>query len=668
MPAAELGTTLIHEHVFVGHPELDLNLPHPEWREDDAIETAVAGFERLWALGVRTVVDLTVPGLGRDVARVGRVAERTRVQLVASTGLLHAPTCCRRTSTPTGRAGWSAGRIPCSSSSSATSRKGIAGTERAGGHAQGRHGSSRASRPTYAGSWRPRRPRTGGPVCPITTHTHAPSRNGRDQLRFFLERGVSPDRLVIGHCGDSEDLDYLRELMDAGATIGMDRFGMEHVLPDDARLSTVLTLLQGGYADRMVLSQDAAFFSRVTPPSWRAAHAPHWTMENIAPADPPAAPRTAARPTTRSTSCWSSTRPGSCRPRRRASEERPLVRTSIATVCLSGTLVEKLHACAAAGFDGVEVFEPDLVASPASPEEVVALAGRLGLSLDLYQPFRDAEGVTDDEFESVLHRARAKFQLMQRLGIDTMLVCSNVGTATIDDDAVSAAQLRRLGEEAEGHGVRLAYEALAWGRFVDDYRRAWRIVELADHPAVGVCLDSFHILSRGHDPAEIEQIPGDRIFFLQLADAPALTMDVLSWSRHYRLFPGEGAFDLRAFVGHVLAAGYTGPLSLEVFNDVFRQTDVRRTARPGQALTDLAGGPGRAPRGLRGSCRPAHPAARHRATRRVRLRGGQGRGHRGDRRPPAPARLHLPGPPPHQAGATVDPGTGPGRVQRGTGP
>ncbi len=254
------------------------------------------------------------------------------------------------------------------------------------------------------------------------------------------------------------------------------------------------------------------------------------------------------------------------------------MRTSIATVCLSGTLVEKLHAAAAAGFDGVEVFEPDLVASPGSPEELVALARRLGLSLDLYQPFRDAEGVTDDVFEAVLHRARAKFRLMQRLHIDTMLVCSNVATATVDDDAVSAAQLRRLGEEAEAYGVRLAYEALAWGRFVDDYRRAWRIVELAGHPAVGVCLDSFHILSRGHDPAEIEQMPGDRIFFLQLADAPALSMDVLSWSRHHRLFPGEGAFDLTAFVGHVLAAGYTGPLSLEVFNDVFRQTDVRRTA------------------------------------------------------------------------------------------
>ena len=270
------------------------------------------------------------------------------------------------------------------------------------------------------------------------------------------------------------------------------------------------------------------------------------------------------------------------------------MRTSIATVCLSGTLTEKLHAAAGAGFDGVELFEPDLVASPASPQEVVALAAKLGLTLDLYQPFRDAEGVDEEEFQRVLRRARAKFDLMGRLGIDTMLVCSNVGTATIDDDEVSAGQLRRLGDEAAGHGIRLAFEALAWGRYVDDYRRAWRIVELADHDAVGVCLDSFHILSRGHDPAAIEGIPGSKIFFLQLADAPALTMDVLSWSRHHRLFPGEGTFDLGAFVGHVLTAGYTGPLSLEVFNDVFRQTDVVRTARQARRsltwLEDLVAG------------------------------------------------------------------------------
>lgn len=254
------------------------------------------------------------------------------------------------------------------------------------------------------------------------------------------------------------------------------------------------------------------------------------------------------------------------------------MKTSIATVCLSGSLRDKLAAASAAGFDGVEVFEPDLVAAPESPEEIRALADRLSLTLDLYQPMRDVEGVDEAEFARVLHRAEAKFALMQRLGMDLVLCCSNVATATVDDDGHSAAQLRALGDVAARYGVRIAFEALAWGRYIDDYRRAWRVVELADHPAVGVCLDSFHVLSRGHDPMEIERIPAEKIFFLQLADAPALSMDVLSWSRHHRLFPGEGAFDLVGFVAHVLRAGYRGPLSLEVFNDTFRQTDTARTA------------------------------------------------------------------------------------------
>ena len=254
------------------------------------------------------------------------------------------------------------------------------------------------------------------------------------------------------------------------------------------------------------------------------------------------------------------------------------MKTSIATVSLSGSLVEKLHACAAAGFDGVEIFEPDLIAGDHSPEEIRALARRLGLSLDLYQPLRDLEGVDDITFADNLRRAAATFATAERLGISTVLVCSNVATATVDSDQVSADQLRRIGELAQSRGVRIAFEALAWGRFINDYRRAWRVVELADHPAVGVCLDSFHVLSRGHDPSAIADIPSEKIFYLQLADAPALSMDVLSWSRHHRLFPGEGSFDLTRFVTCVLAAGYDGPLSLEVFNDTFRQTDPGHTA------------------------------------------------------------------------------------------
>jgi 4-hydroxyphenylpyruvate dioxygenase len=254
------------------------------------------------------------------------------------------------------------------------------------------------------------------------------------------------------------------------------------------------------------------------------------------------------------------------------------MRRSIATVCLSGTLDEKLEAASAAGFDGVEIFEPDLLSSPLRPSEVRESAEALGLSIDLYQPFRDFEAVSPAQLKRNLRRAEAKFDLMEQLGADTILVCSNVSADAIDDDALAAEQLRTLAERADERGLMIAYEALAWGRHVSEYDHAWRIVEAADHPALGTCLDSFHILSRGTDLAAIDAIPGEKIFFLQLADAPYLTMDVLQWSRHYRCFPGQGALDVAALVDRVLAAGYAGPLSLEVFNDVFRQADPGRTA------------------------------------------------------------------------------------------
>ena len=254
------------------------------------------------------------------------------------------------------------------------------------------------------------------------------------------------------------------------------------------------------------------------------------------------------------------------------------MRRSIATVSLSGTLEDKLAAAAGAGFDGVELFENDLIASPLAPAEVRRRAEALGLAIELYQPFRDFEAVPAAVLARNLRRAERKLDVMEELGARTMLVCSSVSPGAVDDDALAAAQLAELAERAAERGMRIAYEALAWGRHVREYDHAWRIVAAADHPALGVGLDSFHILSRRADPAGIRAIPGERIFFLQLADAPRLGMDVLQWSRHYRCFPGQGGFDLAAFVGHVLAAGYRGPLSLEVFNDVFRQADPDRTA------------------------------------------------------------------------------------------
>ncbi|MFD5801021.1 bifunctional sugar phosphate isomerase/epimerase/4-hydroxyphenylpyruvate dioxygenase family protein [Streptomyces sp. NPDC127020] len=257
------------------------------------------------------------------------------------------------------------------------------------------------------------------------------------------------------------------------------------------------------------------------------------------------------------------------------------MRTSIATVSLSGSLTEKLTAASRAGFDGVEIFENDLLASPLTPEEIRARCADLGLTIDLYQPMRDVEALPEEEFARALRRARHKFELMNRLGTDTVLVCSSVSPHAVDDDDLAAGQLSRLAGLAGEHGVRVAYEALAWGRHVSTWDHAWRVVRRADHPALGTCLDSFHILSRASDPKDlegIEDIPGDKIFFLQLADAPLLAMDVLQWSRHYRCFPGQGGFDVAGLLRHVLRAGYTGPLSLEVFNDVFRQSEAGPTA------------------------------------------------------------------------------------------
>jgi 4-hydroxyphenylpyruvate dioxygenase len=254
------------------------------------------------------------------------------------------------------------------------------------------------------------------------------------------------------------------------------------------------------------------------------------------------------------------------------------MRTSIATISLSGSLDQKLRAAARAGFDAVEVFEPDLIASPLSPGEVRRLAEELGLDVAMYQPFRDFEGVGPAQLERNLRRAHHKFEVMEQLGAGTLLVCSNVAPDAVDDPELAARQLSRLADDAADHGICIAYEALAWGTHVNDYRDAWRIVELAGHPSLGTCLDSFHILSRGSDLSEIAEIPREKIYFVQLADAPVIAMDVLQWSRHYRCFPGQGGFDLASFMIQVRRAGYRGPLSLEVFNDVFRRADPDRIA------------------------------------------------------------------------------------------
>ncbi len=267
-----------------------------------------------------------------------------------------------------------------------------------------------------------------------------------------------------------------------------------------------------------------------------------------------------------------------------------VVQTSIATVSLAGSLPEKLRAAAVAGFDAVEVFEPDLVASPLAPKDVRALAADLGVRIALFQPFRDPDHVDATVQARTAQRLHRKCEVVRELGCDLLLVCSSVHPGAVRDDGELADQLRTLAEVAAGHGVRLAYEALAWGTHVSDYRHGARIVAAADHPSLGTCVDSFHVLSRGDDPAAIAGL--EKLFFYQVADAPPLGMDLLPLSRHHRLFPGQGGFDLTGFHRAVLANPYDGPVSLEVFNDVYRQADPGRTAvdalRSLRHLADLA--------------------------------------------------------------------------------
>ena len=257
------------------------------------------------------------------------------------------------------------------------------------------------------------------------------------------------------------------------------------------------------------------------------------------------------------------------------------MKTSIATVSISGDLPEKLAAIADARFDGVEIFENDFLAYDATPREVGQMVRDAGLELNLFQPFRDFEGMPEPQRARAFDRAERKFDLMGELGADLILVCSNTSAVSLGGVDRAAADLRELGERAAKRGIRIGFEALAWSRHVSDHRDAWEIVRRVDHPNVGIILDSFHTLSRKIDPNSIRSIPGDKIFLVQLADAPRIDMDILYWSRHFRNMPGEGDLAVKDFLAAVSATGYDGWLSLEIFNDQFRGGSARQIAIDG---------------------------------------------------------------------------------------
>jgi 4-hydroxyphenylpyruvate dioxygenase len=196
------------------------------------------------------------------------------------------------------------------------------------------------------------------------------------------------------------------------------------------------------------------------------------------------------------------------------------MKASIATVCLSGGLNEKLEAIAAAGFRSVEIFESDLLSYNGAPADVAKDMASLGLKPITFQPFRDFEGIPDSQRQKTFDRAERKFDLMEELGCPLLMVCSNVSPESVGGIDRAAADFRELGERAAKRGLKVGFEALAWGRHINDYRDAWEVVRRADHKSIGLVLDTFHTFARKTDLKPMYAIPGDRIFLVQRAGSP----------------------------------------------------------------------------------------------------------------------------------------------------
>ncbi|GAB2871317.1 phosphotriesterase family protein [Streptomyces mayteni] len=278
VPVADLGVTLMHEHLFVLTPDVQQNQPHL-WNEEERVEDAVAKLTGAHELGVRTFVDLTAIGQGRFIPRVKKVAARVPLNIIVATGvytyhdvpyffhyrgpgrLFEGPEpmtelFVRDITTGIADTGVRAAVLKCATEE-ATVSEGVERVLRA---------TAQAHRETGA---------------PITTHSNAYVRNGLPQQKILAEEGVDLRHVIIGHSGDTDDLDYLRELMDAGSTIGMDRFGLDNFTPHEKRVRIVADLVADGYADRMVLSHDCPCFIDYFTQEDMAATLPDWDYTHL---------------------------------------------------------------------------------------------------------------------------------------------------------------------------------------------------------------------------------------------------------------------------------------------------------------------------------------------------------------------------------------------------
>ncbi len=276
---AELGVTLMHEHIFVLSAEIMQNYPETWGDEEKRISDAVTRLNELSSYGIKSVVDLTVIGLGRYIPRIQRVAQQTPVNIIVATGIytyndipfyfhFRGPGTPFEGSEPMiemfvkdiqqgiADTGVRAGILKCATDSPGMT-KGVERVLRAVAQAHRRTG------------------------VPISTHTHARSKRGLEQQRVFREEGVDLSRVVIGHSGDTTDLDYLEELIANGSYLGMDRFGIDTILPFEERVNTVAQLCERGHANKLVLSHDAACFNDWLPERDLPAILPNWHYLHI---------------------------------------------------------------------------------------------------------------------------------------------------------------------------------------------------------------------------------------------------------------------------------------------------------------------------------------------------------------------------------------------------
>jgi sugar phosphate isomerase/epimerase len=247
------------------------------------------------------------------------------------------------------------------------------------------------------------------------------------------------------------------------------------------------------------------------------------------------------------------------------------------TITLAGPLEAKLRAVREAGFTQVMLNATDIAGHPGGESAAVAAVKASGLRVTGFQVLRDFEGLSGRLHAYKVDVAKAMLEMCRALDSRVLLICSSASAhATGDFDAL-AKDLRKLAMLAVPLDIRIAYEALSWGRHVNLYTQAWDIVQAADRANLGLALDSFHILAHDSALEALDEIEPRKIFLVQLSDF--LWQEVRSaeerieTARHSRVFPGEGVHSEKVIelVRELDEMGYRGDYSFEVFNDDYRQ-------------------------------------------------------------------------------------------------